>query len=124
MVRSVAAILLHAISQDMECWTTGTKELAAQFLLTLLLFAESNITMHLQPVLKLMHKAVAEPSIFDKVSLKFMEMLLSLFRELVGTELFRLSYADSGECEGVGILRLSGIIFAHDNAAYTGGRER
>lgn len=124
MVRSVAAILLHAISQDMECWTTGTKELAAQFLLTLLLFAESNITMHLQPVLKLMHKAVAEPSIFDKVSLKFIELLLSLFRELVDTELFRLSYADYGECEGVGILRISGIIFAYDNAAYTGGRER
>lgn len=68
MVKSVAAILLHAISADMECWTTGTKELAAHFLLTLLLFVESNITMHLQPVLKLMHKAVGEPSILDKVT--------------------------------------------------------
>jgi len=67
MVKSVAAILLHAISADMECWTTGTKELAAHFLLTLLFFVESNITMHLQPLLKIMHKAVAEPSIFDKV---------------------------------------------------------
>lgn len=124
MVKSVTAILLHAISADMECWTTGTKELAAQFLLTLLLFAESNITMHLQPVLKLMHKAVAEPSIFDKVSLKFIDLLLSLFRELIVTELFRLSYSDSGECEGVGILRRSGIIFAYDNATYTGRRER
>jgi hypothetical protein len=67
MVTSVAAILLHAISMDIECWTMGTKELAARFLLTLLLFVESNITMHLQPLLKIMHKGVAEPSIFDKV---------------------------------------------------------
>lgn len=67
MVKTVAAILLHAIAMDIECWTIGTKELAAHFLLTLLLFVENNITMHLQPLLKIMHKAVAEPSILDKV---------------------------------------------------------
>ncbi|KAG0579915.1 hypothetical protein KC19_4G134300 [Ceratodon purpureus] len=67
MVTSVAAILVHAISMDIECWTTGTKELAAHFLLTLLLFVESNITMHLQPLLKIMHKGIAEPSISDKI---------------------------------------------------------
>lgn len=67
MVKSVAAIVLHAIAGDMECWTSGTKELAANFLLTLMLFVESNITMHLQPLLKLMHKALAEPTIAPKV---------------------------------------------------------
>ena len=77
MVTNVAAILLHAISMDLECWTLGTKELAARFLLTLLLFVESNITMHLQPLLKLMQEAVAEPSIIDKV-ISFKSLTFSL----------------------------------------------
>jgi hypothetical protein len=80
MVTSVAAILLHAISMDIECWTMGTKELAARFLLTLLLFVESNITMHLQPLLKIMHKGVAEqPGILIIIT-----VLLSLTSESEG----------------------------------------
>lgn len=67
MVKSVAAIILHAISMDIECWTMGTKELAANFLLTLLFFVESHITMHLMPLLKIMHRAIGEPSISNKV---------------------------------------------------------
>lgn len=68
MVKNVAAIVLHAIAGDMECWTSGTKELASNFLLTLMLFVESNITMHLQPLVKLMHRALAEPTIATKVN--------------------------------------------------------
>ncbi|CAM6044095.1 unnamed protein product [Sphagnum compactum] len=56
MVKSVTAIILHAIAGDLECWTCGTQELAADFLVTLLMFAEDNITMHLQPLVKLLHK--------------------------------------------------------------------
>nr|XP_024372966.1 dynein assembly factor 5, axonemal-like isoform X2 [Physcomitrium patens] len=67
MVKSVAAIILHAISMDIECWTMGTKELAANFLLTLLFFVESHITMHLMPLLKIMHRAIGEPSISNKI---------------------------------------------------------
>lgn len=68
MVKSVTAIILHAIAGDLECWTCGTKELAANFLLTLMLFAEDSITMHLQPLIKLLHRALAEATIAAKVN--------------------------------------------------------
>ncbi|CAK9872389.1 unnamed protein product [Sphagnum jensenii] len=68
MVKSVTAIILHAIAGDLECWTCGTQELAADFLVTLLLFAEDNITMHLQPLVKLLHKALSHLSIESKLS--------------------------------------------------------
>jgi len=68
MVTSVTAIILHAIAGDLECWTCGTQELAADFLVTLLMFAEDNITMHLQPLVKLLHKALSHVSIESKLS--------------------------------------------------------
>ncbi|CAM6007610.1 unnamed protein product [Sphagnum balticum] len=69
MVKSVTAIILHAIAGDLECWTCGTQELAADFLVTLLMFAEDNITMHLQPLVKLLHKALSHPSIESNAKL-------------------------------------------------------
>ncbi|CAK9217373.1 unnamed protein product [Sphagnum troendelagicum] len=69
MVKSVTAIILHAIAGDLECWTCGTQELAADFLVTLLLFAEDNITMHLQPLVKLLHKALSHLSIESNAKL-------------------------------------------------------
>jgi hypothetical protein len=59
---------IACIAGDLECWTCGTQELAADFLVTLLIFAEDNITMHLQPLVKLLHKALSHLSIESKLS--------------------------------------------------------
>ncbi|KAL3689691.1 hypothetical protein R1sor_016000 [Riccia sorocarpa] len=69
LARNCCAVMLHALSGDLDAWTTGTKSLAADFLHTLLLFVEEHITMHLQLVIVILMKASKDPQIATKVSI-------------------------------------------------------
>ncbi|KAL2607705.1 hypothetical protein R1flu_026278 [Riccia fluitans] len=69
LVRNCCAVMLHALSGDLDAWTSGTKSLAADFLHTLLLFVEEHITMHLQLVIVILMKASKDPQIETKVSI-------------------------------------------------------
>lgn len=67
MVRSCLSIILHALGADLESWTSGTKAMAADFLYTLIMFAEENIAMHLQALIVIMQKAFKEPLVEKQV---------------------------------------------------------
>ncbi|CAM6092267.1 unnamed protein product [Calypogeia fissa] len=67
MVRSCLAVMLHALGADLEAWTSGTKAKAAEFLYTLIIFAEENITMHLQALIVIMQKAFKEPLVEKQI---------------------------------------------------------
>ncbi|KAJ7567619.1 hypothetical protein O6H91_02G156000 [Diphasiastrum complanatum] len=67
MVRGCLGLLLHAIGADLQAWTCGTKSLAANFLHTILIFAEEHSTMHLQPLVIMLIKGSKDSLIADKM---------------------------------------------------------
>lgn len=66
-MKNCFSAMLHAISADLLAWTGETKVLAADFLLTMIIFIEDNVTQHLQPVLSVLGKTCRDESIGKKV---------------------------------------------------------